>query len=74
MNTSGRELFCRIRTFVIEITTSAVRLLDKRHRVAAEQPYCEPTPSLRRKVIIGHHSVNADWSKFRPANAANKNQ
>lgn len=30
------------------------------------------TPNFRKKVIIGHQLVNADWTKFKPTNAVNK--
>jgi hypothetical protein len=33
-----------------------------------------PRCSLRRKAIIGHQFVNADWNKFAPTNAVNKYQ
>src|SRR5712691_10839559 len=33
-----------------------------------------PTPSMRRKVIIGHQLVKADWNKFRPTNAVSRYQ
>jgi hypothetical protein len=32
------------------------------------------TPALRRIVIIGHQFVKADWKRFRPTKAVNKNQ
>jgi len=32
------------------------------------------TPDLRRIVIIGHQFVNADWNRFKPTNAVNRNQ
>jgi hypothetical protein len=32
------------------------------------------TPALRRKVIIGHQFVKADWNRFKPTKAVNRNQ
>jgi hypothetical protein len=32
------------------------------------------TPALRRKVIIGHQFVKADWKRFNPTKAVNRNQ
>jgi hypothetical protein len=32
------------------------------------------TPSLRRKVIIGHQLVKADWNRFSPTKAVNRYQ
>jgi hypothetical protein len=32
------------------------------------------TPVFRRMVIIGHQFVKADWSRFKPTKAVNRNQ
>jgi len=33
-----------------------------------------PTPSLRKKVIIGHQFVKPDWNKLTPTNAVKRYQ
>jgi hypothetical protein len=32
------------------------------------------TPDFRKIAIIGHQLVKADWARFSPTNAVNKNQ
>jgi hypothetical protein len=32
------------------------------------------TPAWRRSVIMGHQFVKADWNRFKPTKAVNRNQ
>jgi hypothetical protein len=32
-----------------------------------------PSPSFSRNVIMGHQLVDADWNRFKPTNAVNRN-
>ena len=73
MNSTSGEVRARLELPPWHYAAFLKAVKDLNHIVCSGQVSYGRTPILRRKVIIGHQLVNADWTRFNATNPVNQN-